>query len=120
MQDRRVIRGAPGGRTPIEIVGEDRFDRSVGARAYVDRPHGGGIEPLLPVGSSEPDDAETGAEALFRMHAFVEDQIAQRRSGRPDCGGLLADALDGPAGMAPMTGCHCSGTVVCLWLPLMR
>jgi hypothetical protein len=63
MQDRRVIRGAPGGRTPIEIVGEDRFDGAVGARADVDRPHGGGIEPLLPVGSSEPDDAETGAEA---------------------------------------------------------
>ena len=36
----------------------------------------GGIEPLLPVGSSEPDDAETGAEALFRMRALVEDQIA--------------------------------------------
>jgi len=45
----------------------------------------------LPVGSGEPDDAETGAEALFRMRALVEDQIAQRRGGRPDRGGILAD-----------------------------
>ena len=43
-------------------------------RADVDRPHGGGSEPLLPVGSGEPDDAETGAEALLGMRALIEDQ----------------------------------------------
>ena len=48
MQDRRVVRGALGGRTPIEVVGEDRFDRAVGAGADIDRPRGGGIEPLAP------------------------------------------------------------------------
>src|SRR5258708_20992921 len=47
-----------------------------------------------------------GAEALFRMRALIEDQVAQRRGGRPDRGGILADALDGPAGIAPMTGRH--------------
>src|SRR5262245_64243895 len=40
------------------------------------------------------------------MRSFIENQVAQRRGGRPDRGGLLADALDGPAGVAPMTGCH--------------
>src|SRR5581483_7517851 len=93
-------------RTPIKIVGEDRFDRTVSARADIDRPHGGGIEPLLPVGSGEPDDAEAGAEALLGMRALIEDQVAQRGGGRPDRGCILADALDGPAGVAPMTGGH--------------
>ncbi len=60
----------------------------------------------MPKGSGKPDDAETGAEALLGMRAFIEDQVAQRGGGRPDRGGLLADALDGPAGVAPMTGRH--------------
>src|ERR1700730_984633 len=106
MEDRRVVRGALGGRTPSEIVGEDRFARAVGARADVDRPHGGGIEPLVPVGSGEPDDAETGAEALLGGCALIEYQVAQHRGGRSDRGGTLADALDSPAGVAPMTGRH--------------
>src|SRR6202047_3325989 len=88
------------------MLGGVLFAGPVGASADVDRPRGGGFEPLLPVGSGEPDDAETGAEALFGMRAFIEDQVAQRRGGRPDHGGILADALDGPAGVAPMTGCH--------------
>jgi hypothetical protein len=36
------------------------------------------------------------------MRAFIEDQLAQRRSGRPDRGSILADALNGPSGVAPM------------------
>ncbi|MCP1838582.1 hypothetical protein J2R78_001549 [Bradyrhizobium sp. USDA 4538] len=36
MQDRRAARGALGSGTPIEIVGQDRFDRTVGARTDVD------------------------------------------------------------------------------------
>src|ERR1700738_133145 len=39
------------------------------------------------------------------MRALVEDQVAQRRGGRPDRGSILADALNGPSGVAPMTGC---------------
>jgi hypothetical protein len=34
-------------------------------RAYVDRPRGGSVDPLVAVGSGEPNDAETGAEALL-------------------------------------------------------
>src|SRR3979409_2490381 len=66
----------------------------------------GRLCPPDPGGAGEPDDAETGAEALFRMRALIEDQLAQRRGGRADRGCVLADALDGPAGVAPMTGCH--------------
>ena len=76
MEDRRIVRGALGWRTPIEIVGEDRLDRAVGARADLEGAHGGRIEALLPVGSGEPDDAEAGAEALLGMWALIEDQLA--------------------------------------------
>lgn len=60
----------------------------------------------MPVGSGKPDDAETGAETLFRMRALVEYQVAERGGGRPDRDCVLADTLDGPAGVAPMTGGH--------------
>lgn len=60
----------------------------------------------MSVGSGETDDAETGAESLLGVRALVEDQVAQRRGGRPDRGSILADALDGPAGVAPMAGGH--------------
>ncbi|MCA6105541.1 hypothetical protein J6525_45760 [Bradyrhizobium sp. WSM 4400] len=60
----------------------------------------------MPVGLAEPDDAEASAEALLGVRPLIEDQVAQRRGGRPDRGGLLANALDGPAGVAPMTGRH--------------
>ena len=86
MQDRRVVRGALWRGTPIEIVGEDGFDRAVGARADVDRARGGGFEPFGAIGPGQPDDAETGAKALFGMWALVEDQVAQRRGRRPDRG----------------------------------
>lgn len=65
MQDRRIVRGALGSRTPIEVVGEDRLDRAVGARADVDCPGGRGVEALTPVGRGEPQNAEAGAEPLL-------------------------------------------------------
>ena len=38
-----------------------------------------------------------------------QDQIAQRRGRGPDRGGVRADALDGPAGIAPMARRHVLG-----------
>ena len=58
MQDRRIVRGALMSGTPIEIVGEDRFDRAVGARADVDRPRSRGVQPSAPIGAGEPEDAD--------------------------------------------------------------
>lgn len=60
----------------------------------------------MAVGAGKPDDAETGAEALLGVCAFIQDQVAQCRGGTSDDGCILADALDGPAGVAPMTGGH--------------
>jgi hypothetical protein len=95
MQDRRVIRGALGSRRPIEVVGEDRLDRAVVARADVDGAGGGGVEPLASVGHGEPQDAEAGAEALLGVRPRCYSRAAgsfnqQERPDRPepDAGGL--------------------------------
>ena len=77
MQDRRIVRGALVSGTPIEIVGEDRLDRAIGARADVDRPRSRSVEALAPVGGGKPENAETGAEALLGVRALVENEVAQ-------------------------------------------
>ena len=61
--------GAACGGTPIEVVVEDGFDRAVGARADIDGALGRGFQTLGAEGAREPDDAETGAKALFGMRA---------------------------------------------------
>src|SRR6185312_12891037 len=93
MDDRSPICGPVCG-TTIEVVGENRFDRAVGARADVDRTRRGRFEPFATIGSGEPDDAETGAEALLGMRPLVEDKIAQCQRRRPDRRGIFTDALD--------------------------
>lgn len=106
MLDRKVVRGTLGSRTPNEVVGEDRVDRAIGARADVARPRGRRVQALAPVGRGDPEDAETGAEPLLEVRALVENEVAQRAGRRVDRGGVLADAHDGPAGVAAMAGGH--------------
>ena len=113
MQDRRCVRGALLRGAPIEVVVEDGFDRAVGARADVDGAFRGGFEAFGAIGTGEPDDAQTGAKALFGMRTLFEDQFTQRRRRRPDQARVGADALDRPAGVSPMAGRHVFGDVVC-------
>jgi multidrug efflux pump subunit AcrA (membrane-fusion protein) len=51
-------------------------------------------------------DAAAGAEALFWMGPAFEDEFTQRSGRRPDAHRFLADAIDGPVGIAPVTGWH--------------
>src|SRR5208283_1915922 len=92
MQDRSSVRGALWRGTPIEIVVEDGFDRAVGSRADVDGALGGAFQTFGAMQSREPDEAQTGAKALFGMRARFEDQFAQRRRRRSDPPGVGADA----------------------------
>lgn len=108
MDDRNSVSGPVCG-TTIEVVGENGFDRAVGARADVDRARGSSLKPVASIGSGEPDDAEADAEALLRMRPLVENEIAQRHGRGPDRRGILPDPLDGPAGVAPMAGRHVLG-----------
>ena len=109
MKDRAPVRGALLRGVPIQVVVEDGFDRAVGLRADVDGAGGGGLEPLAAERLGETNDAETGAEALFRMRLVLEDQLAQGGGCRPDHGGVLADAVDGPAGVTAVAGRHVLG-----------
>ena len=66
--------------------------------------------PLYPYRTTVPaHDAETGAEALFGVWPALQDQLAQRGRGGTDRGGLVANALDRPIGVAPVAGWHVIG-----------
>ena len=46
------------------------------------------------------------AIALLGMGPALEDLLAERRRGRADLAGVVPDALDRPAGIAPMARGH--------------
>ena len=106
VKDRSGVRGAPGRRPPIELVVEDGFDGAVGPGADLDGPLGGGFEARGAEGAGEANNAETGAIALLGMGPALEDLLAERRRGRADLAGVVPDALDRPAGIAPMARGH--------------
>ena len=58
------------------------------------------------MGSRQPQDAEAGAEALLGMGALAQDRGDQRLGGGADRGGLAADLLRGPVGVAPVARRH--------------
>src|SRR3974377_830238 len=100
MEDRRAVRGTLVSGVTIELVVEDGTHRPVAERADVDRACGGGFEPFTPERAQQAQNAAAGAEALFGMGPAFEDEFAQRSSRRPDAGRFLADAVDGPVGVA--------------------
>jgi hypothetical protein len=59
-------------------VVEDGFDRTVCSRADGDGALRCSFEALSAIGASQPDDAKTGAKALFRVRTSFEDQFAER------------------------------------------
>ena len=114
MQDRRSVRGALLRGTSIEVVVEDGFDRTVGARADVDGALRCGFQTLGAMGTGQPNNAETGAKALFGMRALFEDQFAERRRRRSDqVASARMRSIVQPAYRRWLDG-MCSATVVCL------
>src|SRR5260370_29823717 len=106
MEDRHAVRGALLGGVAIEIVVEDGLDRSVGPGADIEGPRRGGLDALRAERLDQADDTETRPEALFGVRALVQDQLAQRRTGWPDRGGIAPDAVDRPVGVTAMAGGH--------------
>src|SRR6202790_2022229 len=96
---RRHVRGRC---VPLAIaVGlQDRVDRAVGSRADLQRPAAGGLQPLGPVASDEPHDADAGAEALLGVRALAQDDLDQRRGLRADLAGLPRTPRLRPIGVA--------------------
>jgi hypothetical protein len=99
-----AVRGTPVRSLPVELVVEDGTDRSVAEPADVDRACGGGFKPFTAERAHEPHDAEAGAEALLGMRPTFQDEFTQRDGCRSDARRFLADTIDGPVGVAPVTG----------------
>ena len=76
MEDRVPVRGAFLRGVTIQIVVENGFDRSVGVGADIDGTGSGALNAFVAEDLGEPNDAETGAEALFGMRLALENQLA--------------------------------------------
>jgi hypothetical protein len=94
VKDRSGLRGALGRGPPIELVVEDGFDRAIGPGADLDGALGGGLDARRAERACEPNDAETGAIALFGMGPTFQDLLAKRRGRWADLAGVFAYALD--------------------------
>src|SRR5215469_17124797 len=84
-------------RRSVELVIEDRAHRAVGQGADLDGSGRRGFEASGAERPNQADDAETGAEALFRMRPALQDQFAKGSGGWADRSGT-ANALNGPIG----------------------
>src|SRR6202041_2341969 len=109
VKDRSGVRGALGRGPPIEPGIEDGFDGAIGPGADLHGPLGSGLDARGAERAGETHDAETGAVALLGMGSAFQDLLAKRRGRRADLAGVFADALDRPAGVAPVTGRHVLG-----------
>src|SRR6266436_886973 len=90
----------------IELVVEDRPHRAIAERADLDRAGAGGVQARGAKRSHQAHNAETSAEALLGMWPMLEDLLAQGGGRRADAAGVLANALNSPAGVTTMTGGH--------------
>jgi hypothetical protein len=98
--------GRPRRRPAVEAVLEDRNDAAVGARVELEAAPARGFEPAGAVLSREAQDAQAGPEPLLRMRPALEDDRRQLGCVRTDRGGVTPDAIDRPAGVAPMGARH--------------
>src|SRR6266851_6890157 len=94
---------------PIEAVLKDGVDRAVRSGADLEAAAARRLEPLDTVLAGQPQDAETGAEALLGMRPAAQDDLDQGGGIVADGGGLALDTLVGPAGVAAMGRRHVLG-----------
>src|SRR5215467_5074247 len=80
-------------RRSVELVIEDRAHRAIGQGADLDGSGRGGFEASGAERPKQADDAETGAEALFRMRPTLQDQIAKGSGGWADRSSGAANAF---------------------------
>src|SRR6266446_1101996 len=78
------VGGGVGKESLVEAGLEDRGDRPIARCADADPTAACGFETLRPIGLFQPQDAETGSEALLGMRLCPHDRLAQRDRGRTD------------------------------------
>ena len=93
----------------IEPMLQDRFDRAVGGGADVIAAAAGGLDACRAVTAGEPQDAQTGAEALLGMRLGLHDGRHQRDGGGADLGRFPHHPGWRPLGVAPVRARHVVG-----------
>lgn len=93
----------------MQVVLQDRLDRAVGQRTDLGGAFAGGLDGLMPMRADKPDNAEAGAETLFRVGLGMQDLLHQRSGVRANSCGTAADLAWRDAGMATMAGGHVLG-----------
>src|SRR5690606_19898732 len=83
VDDGKLLRGFRRQRLLIELVLEDRVDGFVAGGADVQRSAAGSLQALHTVRLRQPQNAETGTEALLRVAATGEDLADQLSGGGP-------------------------------------
>src|SRR5690348_9367194 len=79
--DRRLVRHRLRAIRPVEVVAQDRDDRTVATRANITATQAGRLDALGAPGAHQSQDAQAGAEALLGMRLGVQDLLDQRRGG---------------------------------------
>src|SRR5215471_2946360 len=105
MLDDRPVRGRCGP-FGIEVVLEDRIDGGEGARADLQGPAAGGLQPIAAIALGQAEDADGGAKALLGVRALAHDDLDQRSGVASDLAGLAGDPLRCPIGVAAMARRH--------------
>src|ERR1700739_1276876 len=77
VRNRRPVRGR-GRPFAIEVVLQDRVDRTVGACADLKRATASGIQSFATVALGEPQDADASPEALLRVRALSQNDLDER------------------------------------------
>ena len=86
----------------VGAVLEDGGDRFVRTGVEQQGPGAGGVDAFLAIALDQPENADGGAEALFRMRPRPQDDVDQRLGIGPDLGGFGTNALMGPIAIAAM------------------
>jgi hypothetical protein len=108
MQDRRIVSGARC-RLGLEPMLEDGGDALVIERADLDRAGGDRLGPVDCDAAIETQNAEAGAEALFRVRPSGQHADSQRLGVGTDRPRLALEAFGGPLGVEPMRTRHVVG-----------
>src|SRR6266436_828515 len=103
------IGGGVGKECLVEAGLEDRGDRPIAGCANADPAAACGFETLRPIGLFQPQDAETGSEALLGMGLCPHDRLAQRDRGRTDFLGGGQQTRRRPEGVSAMRARHVLG-----------